>query len=391
MNVTISRLSSVVMPVGVAALLVAAASCTDPLGRGDPSVSDTTAPMTANFVVDTTNPGGVGVQVMFDFGTCFVGQIRDARICVRNFGLLDSVTLISAAIGGADSADFAWIAPPTFPVRVAPLTNLRVVLRFRPRSAGMHTASLEVVAERRGKRASIPLTLRGTGVIPDTLAVPAAMQIDTIDFGTLRVGTTADVTDGFNNPNGSDTVIITRVAIVGAAAPQFGLSTPAFPVIVQPHGRSDFVFSYRPTAAGTVEAIAMITYLLRGVRSDLLVDLKGNGISPVVDSGSVRFALDSADLGDTPIGTVRDTSLFVISTLVSDSAKISPRSIGGADSMNFTVLAPTMQLIPPASTRAVRVRFIPTRAGFYDAIITLDVKAGAENWTTSIRLRARGY
>jgi hypothetical protein len=196
----------------------------------------------------------------YGFGAISTGDFRDIPFRLRNTGTTaTSLTIFSLAGEG-----FTFINPPQVPQTVAGGAALDFSIHFAPSEAGFFSANFTAdgvsVIVHGTARAATSISLDpGNGTPPHVLA-PG----ETIDFGAVRVGSTATRRLVLSNKQ-TNRITIRNVAVVGAA---FQLKTAVLPLNIDPGTSASLEVAFAPAESGTLEGALEIEqrrYPLRGV------------------------------------------------------------------------------------------------------------------------------
>lgn len=165
----------------------------------------------------STTPSCAVSTTTLDFGSVVVGQTKDLSLAVTNTG----AGQLSGAAGPSPCPEFAFQGPTTY--SLSPGQSATLTLRYIPRVAGQTTTCAPIPIG----SVCQALTAVGAAVGPPTCALSA----QTLDFGSVPVGQSRDLTFDISN-SGSGTLCdtVTEISpfltIVGNAA--YCVTAPAF-------------------------------------------------------------------------------------------------------------------------------------------------------------------
>jgi Abnormal spindle-like microcephaly-assoc'd, ASPM-SPD-2-Hydin len=168
-----------------------------------------------------------------DFGSVTVGQTKDLTVTVSNTG---GATLNVTGITGTDLIS---IVNPSF--TVAPGSSHDVTWRFAPTSAGAKTGSL-TIASNDPVRPSVTVPWIGTAIA--SAAPQIAVSPSSLDFGSVTVGQTKDLTVSVSN-SGNATLNVTSIGAGGA----FSVVSPSAPFNVAAGSSATVTVRFSPTGA----------------------------------------------------------------------------------------------------------------------------------------------
>ncbi len=193
-----------------------------------------------------------------------------------------------------------------------------------------------------------------------------AIEKDTLDFGTVRVGTPKLLLDSIES-YGIQGYSVDNVRMLGTAASKFTASSQRAVSFVLTEATNEFIFTYTPTTAGRDSAEFHI-YSSNGFGADKekIIYLYGNGFNT-----QLSFQIDTLDFGVIKTGTtktlpdqiINKDNISVTVTGITAQTPLSPYSVTGAP---VTVGA--------ISQSPISVTFAPTTDGFY--FEKFDVRTG---------------
>jgi HYDIN/CFA65/VesB family protein len=348
-----------------------------------PGAGDTILPVTANGL----QPGALVVQPAAghfeDFGGVQVGTPAEATFTVSNPGTTPSGAL-----------SFAFNRPEFAPRPAAPgectpgVTDLasgescNVRVAFIPVERGSLEATFSVGSVAAGSRS---LTLRGRGLVPAVLGVPAAL----LDFGGVVPGDTASLDfEVENRGDGALTLASAQLSPANLGVFRIADSSCGEGVVLSAGQRCRIQLDYRPVTEGQPSAGELLLSAQGGNPSERIalqgVALtRGNLVVEALQSGQ-------EDFGDVLIGD-RDSRVFRVSNPAQQASgaltlagrngfEVQPLSDAGACVLGVTQLA-------NGQSCTVQVTFAPTARGVKVGALTVDSPlAGAK----SLALRGRG-
>ncbi len=307
-----------------------------------------------------------------DFGSVQLPLSSDpVAVTLTNTGAR-SLTLsrFGIASSSVNAADFVVVAGGTCATS-APLAggeSCMVLVRFRPKDTGSRNGLLSFWDNSAAGRTNVPLT--GTG-LP---AADATLSPDSVDFGSVQLGTSSDLVTVTLSSSGAGTLSFWRfgIATSSANAADFavvpgGTCDVASPL---PAGATCTVdLRFRPTAAGARSGLLSFWDNTFGGRHD--VALAGTGTAAAESS----VAPASADFGAVQIGSSADVPVTITN---SGAGTLSFWRFGIASSSSnsgdFYVLpggtCTLSSALAGGESCTVLVRFRPTAEGERDAILS---------------------
>jgi photosystem II stability/assembly factor-like uncharacterized protein len=221
---------------------------------------------------------------------------RDSVVerCIVN-GSAVPMRVDSVVIAGSS---FSLIGPLP-PFTISPWDTGGLTLRFSPTNAGLNIGELALYHD--GE--SLPLEridLAGTGLAL-ALAYDPPLGAGGLDFGTLRVGRSAEMTVTVTNVAGASL----KLDEVGATTSFFTVtSSRPLPLLLGPGERLELRVRFQP--GGTGPHIAMLR-VRSGDLADSAIRLKGRGVMH-----ALRAASDTVDLGTSSAGDIVDTEIVLL-------------------------------------------------------------------------------
>ncbi|MBS1912580.1 MAG: choice-of-anchor D domain-containing protein [Bacteroidetes bacterium] len=221
-----------------------------------------------------------------------------------NRGLcLDSTTIDSMTITGANAADFAFITPvaPLSPTGLGPAAFAPLAVRFQPATQGIKTAELRVYFDEN------PDSVRHIPLIGASALLPIVYGpydgMFQIDFGRVRVGTIRDSTFTATNTTASP---FTIDALSSSLPSEIQILSPLGSFQMLPGTPVPITVRFAPTAVGVHGAY---TQFRKGTVTDSSFSLIGTGIDQ-----ALRAEIDSVDFGTLATGTQADSTVRLLNT-----------------------------------------------------------------------------
>jgi hypothetical protein len=225
------------------------------------------------------SPGALIATAIADhgnFGNVCVGSFADEILTINNPGFSD---LIIHNILIAPAGDFDAPSVASYPLVVSPGASIDVVIRFKPTSTGLKSATLTIVCNAIFGSQTIALT--GTAPTPRLALIIA----NDGSFGAVCRGRFADEQLIVSN-SGHCPLSITGVT---SSSPTFVVPhVIAYPIVVAPGGFVPIPLRFAPTAIG--DAFATITVTSNDPASPATINVSGSAPSGTLAvSGSTTF------------------------------------------------------------------------------------------------------
>ncbi len=287
-------------------------------------------------------------------------------------------TIFGATFAGPDAADFALVAPPQFPLQLAPNAQLPLTVAFVPVGPGLQIAMLTI---QNGANVPLAVALAGQGAAGGFTVQPAF-----VDFKTVAVGATAKTQVVIGN-DGAGALHLFDLSIDPPAGSAFSSQVVAelhqngtFPVTVAANGSFVVDVEFAPSALGPTAANLLVE-TDDPMHAHVQVPLAGAGGVP-----GLALAPSTLDFGGVPIGAPAKLPL----TVRNDGAitlHVTSIAVAGADLHAFAVAAPTPFDLPPSGQVAVEVTFAPDARRDFAAVVVASADFAAPAAT---QLRGRG-
>lgn len=248
-------------------------------------VSDGELTIDFRHVVD--NPGVKGIEVLpylgsldnllqwspesLSFGDVTVGQPAVLPVTLTNAASsVDPITINGLSISGPDAAAYA-VASPGVTV-LQPGESVVVDVTFTPQAEGSATAVLDV--DHTGVNAPAAISLSGTGTPPVTTESQLSTTPNSLDFGSVEVGSTATLGLTLANSGavGSESITVSQLDLTGASFSI--LNGPALPLTLAPGESAALDVVFAPQSAGTASGSLHVVHT---ATNDVTVPLSGNG------------------------------------------------------------------------------------------------------------------
>ncbi|MGD0304910.1 MAG: choice-of-anchor D domain-containing protein [Candidatus Acidiferrales bacterium] len=297
-----------------------------------------------------------------NFGSIAVGTGWMQPVTVTNDGT-KPVTISKISVSGTGFTIGGLAAPAT----LAAGQTAQVDVAFKASASGASTGAVTISSNADDPTTTIPLN--GQGV-----SSSLALSPDSINFGSVAMGTTATQTVKITN-SGSASATISNVSVTGNGVTLSGLTLPATVAAGQ---SASVTATFKPTSTSTESGALTVT--ASGSSSPLTADWTGSGnasaltITPSsVSFGNVTVGSDATQtikLANSGSATITISSLGVSGSGMSASGLTTPYTLGAGKSATFTA------------------QFKPTSAASNSGAITIDSNAASNS--ASIPLSGKG-
>jgi len=306
-------------------------------------------------------------QDTIDLGTVLLGSCAVDSFAIENLGvdplrILRPVTLDDPHGEISLSATFDSLT-------LGPRRFIRIAVTYCPNDSGCVAARVVCASVDGG---TDTLTVIGCAATKDPLT-----ERDTIDFGLVRIGTTADSIYNVVNETGDPDVI---TDIIPDDDSPFSLVTeiPAGGLSVPPHGSTPVAFRFAPTERGPAQM--KFRMIVGGNKREIVT--MGIGGTPVI-----QIIPPEMDFGDVPFGRFSDSQFAVRNTgdlpLELRGVTFSTSEFTPTPGQSFPMT------IPPDGMANLSVRFTPSSDDRTFADVGL-VASDADPNVVLARVRGRG-
>ncbi len=207
-----------------------------------------------NFVVELA-PGGrlTNGEGRIAFGEVPPGSAVTKTLTIRNVGNAD-LSDLAATVEGPHAAEYVISRQPDATVPGGGSTTLDVT--FTPVATGPRTATLRIASDGADEN-SFDIELVAPGALMEISSpVGALASGDTVDFGSVPVGTASDLTFTIANP-GNDTLTGISAVVAGGGTTGFSVVSPPA-ATAGPGGGTSFTVRFRPGGTGNFAATLRI-------------------------------------------------------------------------------------------------------------------------------------
>ncbi|HEY4060057.1 MAG TPA: choice-of-anchor D domain-containing protein [Kofleriaceae bacterium] len=318
-----------------------------------------------------TSPTLTTTTTMFDFGDVAVGSSATQTFTLTNAG---ASTVAKLALQTTDLGGTFELGTPCNPdarecdapiVGIANAGTTQVTVACRPKTTGMHIATLHVASDTTSYL-SMPIALACNGIAATGPAF--ALTGDPVNAGSVEVqsGSSQPRLLHVRNP-GTASLSIPSVQILdsgdGAANDwSFTGSCTSFPCPLAAGNELTFALHFDPSTIGTRSAVLVISYNDGALRSRA-VPLSGVGLGATL---SLFGSLTTLELGAVPLGMTSAPQTF---SLYNQGNRDANASLS-VDQLVYTLSPPSMLAVPPGPPSDVTVTCTPTGTGNTPGVIT---------------------
>ena len=320
----------------------------------------------------------VGVTPVADNGTHAFGNVPvsgpdgTTTFTITNPGA-DPLTLASIAFTGTNASEFS-ISPAAVLTNVAAGGTRNFTVVCNPTSSGSKTAALTISSNAPSPENSYVINLTANGTVPIMSVSKTSPNPDvvitnggTADFASIAVNSPISRTftiynTGLANLTG---LVITKS---GTHSADYTITQPTAPV--SPSDNTTFIVTFTPSAFGTRTASLSIP---NNDPSDnpWVINLTGSGLAPAIAITQPAVSQN----GTAPFGTVAQNTgkdiTFTVSNPGTSPLTLTSFTVTGAQKRNFNIVGTPPTTVAAGATADFTVKFSPTEAIAYSAVLTL--------------------
>ena len=295
------------------------------------------------------------------WATVPLGNVGAPKSVTLTNGGSVSITISSVAISGTNAADFT-IASKTCGSSLAANASCTVTIHFKPLSTGTRTATLSFTDSASNSPQKAPLSGLGTAATAIVAASPSSLSFGSIYAGSSGKSLSATLSNGT-----STSVTLTSLAIAGANAGDFAISSKTCGSSLAAHASCTATILFKTAAAGTRTATLSVTD--SASNSPQTVALSGTGIAPAgnltVSPSTIGWAIVSVGVGGAPkSATLTNTG--------SAAVPIGSIALTSTDPGDFSISKNTCgATLAAGASCTVTLVFKPTAIGTRVALLTI--------------------
>ena len=301
------------------------------------------------------------------FPSTVVGQASPVQpVVIMNAGNAN-LTVSALTFSGSFSQSLLNIADCNSNSVVSPAGSCTVGVQFVPLSAGNAAGSLTVRTNSLNASASHVFTLSGSGAAGATPAL--TLSTTSMNFGSLAVGASSTAQRVTVSNTGSAPLLFSGIALNGANAADFVLSTTCSTVVAA-GANCTLSITFKPSAAGSKAASLVFYANVAGVPQ---VALTG------VASGTPQAALNATALsfGSRAIGGITGSRYITLSNVGNAPLSITAVLISGKNAQDFALLSTCGGSVAPSANCALTITFNPHGIGVRTGALTVSDNAGS--------------
>ena len=314
-----------------------------------------------------------------------LGQTRRSEIALVNHGSV-AWQLRSLALTGPEAADFAISGGSCqLGVSLPAGASCTVGISFTPRAVGARLARLQATHD--GSATPFVATLFG-----EAHAAPQAelwLDAAALDFGALLTGSAASALSVNASNLGRAALRWQLIALVGEHAGDFTLDGDCrVTSALAPSAGCGLNLRFTPRAAGLRSATLVLWP--EGAAAPAMVSLQGRGSSVAATAVTTSVAPGTTTLTATAVGETRLSEAISLANATAVSTSPLRLVFSGDAAQDFSLdpssTCATGQLLAPAASCTLRLRYHPTQAGLRRA--TLLTAGGATPSTLPLQGQA---
>jgi len=318
-----------------------------------PAASATLTPLPAPALLGSFSATPAGVT----FGAVLIGSDAARTVMVTNGGP-GNLSLIGAAITGANSSDFIITTNGCLGIALAPGASCAITLTFTPGASGPRGAALTIDDNAPGGPHSVSLS--GTGIT-------RGLNISTgsLSFGAQHLGTTSGVKTVTLTNSGTDPVAVDAITVDGLNSGDYVITSTCGPTLA-PAASCAITVSFAPGAIGSRTATLRVFDNAPG--SPQGVGLSGAGVNP-----RAGMSASSLSFSDQLVGAVSTPKTVTLTNIGTTDLSVYGVRLEGANPGDYgeSDTCTGIALAQGASCQIV-VTFRPTAIGGRAADLHID-------------------
>jgi hypothetical protein len=327
-----------------------------------------------------------------DFGLAAVGggSVTET-FTIKNPGTSTLNLTGSPLVQLGDTADFSVTQLPSASVAAAG-GSTTFQIKFTPVSGGLLKSTV-TIGNTVASENPFTFVIQGTGngpeidvegntySIPDGTSIPS--PITGTDFGSAGVGSTV-----FHTFTISNTGVLPLQLTSSPLVVLSGDTTSSFSIISSPDLSVDagsvttFQVQFNPTTTGTLTATVTIgnndndenpyTFTIQGIGTVPVMTVQGNTV-PIANGDTTPSAADGTNLGSASVSPPgATTQMFTIQNTGTGPLNLTGLPvISLSDSVDFSVIPPSVSTIPAGGSAAFTIQFNPVNGGLLTSTVTI--------------------
>jgi hypothetical protein len=312
---------------------------------------------------DCAPPPDINVTPLsLDFGSVATGNTATLTTTINNAGGSD-LTVTGLAITGSLDFDFNP-ATPGLPITIPPGGSADVSVDYAPLDEGDDAGALEITSDDPDE-GLVTVPLAGTG-IPPANECAITVTLLSLDFGTLELGNSLELTTRLGN-NGTTDCTVSALTLSGSTDFALGAGAPATPFTVAQGANIPVPVVYTPSDVGADNGSL-----------DIVSDDQAQPVVTVSLSGAAVAARDinvtpaSLDYGQVSFGQTASLTA-TIQNLGGVDLTVGALTLTGSGDFALGLSAPTPPFTVPAGGSVdVPVDYTPSGLGLDNGTLEID-------------------
>jgi hypothetical protein len=282
-------------------------------------------------------------------------------VTVTNSGSA-SLALSSIALSGAQADDFGLST--TCGGSLSAGASCTLSLTFKPVSTGAKVASVTLTDNASGSPQSVALT--GTGTSGG--GTPAAtLSATSLAFGNQSAGSTSASKSVTVTNSGSGSLTLTSIALSGAQADDFGLSTTCGGSL-SAGASCTLSVTFKPVSTGA--KVASVTLTDNASGSPQSIALTGTGTA-AGSAPAVKLSATALAFGNQAAGSFSASKSVTLTNSGSGSLTLSSIALTGAQADDFVLSKTCGGSLSAGASCTITVEFAPVSSGSKVASVTI--------------------
>jgi Abnormal spindle-like microcephaly-assoc'd, ASPM-SPD-2-Hydin len=217
----------------------------------------------------------VGKPCYRSFGKVTVGKSKSYSVQLTNSG-----TTVLAILSKSRTGSFFSFG--RLPVKINPLTSIRLTVTFTPKKAGHFTGIIKLVST--AKNSPLTINVQGTGV--DSLSSQLGISPATLSFGSVTMGLSASMKATLTASNADVTISSDQ-----STSSEFAIQQMTLPMTIAAGKSINVRIQFTPNASGAASGKA--GFISNAANSPSVEQLTGTGVAH--SSHEVDLSWDAGD------------------------------------------------------------------------------------------------
>lgn len=307
------------------------------------------------------------------FASTTVGSASASRSTTLSNATGSTITISSITISGTNAGDFS-ISSNSCGSSLASGSQCATAIVFKPTATGTRTATLQFIDSASNSPQLVALS--GTGAnSANIFANPPSLG-----FASTMVGSVSASQSTTLSNSTASTITISSIAINGANAGDFSISSNSCAANQVSGGQCTIAFAFKPTATGT--RMATLQFTDNASNSPQSVALSGTGTMP---AGNANVSPEGLSWAFVPVGGIGGKKAVTLTNNSTTTITISSIALVGTNVGDFRISSQTCgSTLAASASCTVSIAFAPTTTGTRSAMLQFTDTAGNNPQTAAL-------